>query len=269
MSFIACDKNGNLVMSENINLNNYKNTFYCPNPDCKCLYSCRSVYSNKRKPHFFKLKSSNHIDGCWGILVDSVSNDIGDYDLSDFSANGLLESVISTRRSKNTQPNDSMNKGIGTRFIHTIRQLKDYCLAFDNNTVLNNDITIKDIFCGRKTSFLYTKYIKGIKLVECQYHYYKKEKQSIFFTFPYKSNPIIKIQLVFDSVNLFWEMVKYFNNNKDKIVFILADFINTSSVTYAHISSKKQILVLWLYFTNILYTFLYLINLSSVSYTLF
>ena len=52
--------------------------------------------------------------------------------------------------------------------IHTIRQLYSVCVMNDDDEEINNT-KVKEIFAGRKTSYLYTKYISGIKLVECSY----------------------------------------------------------------------------------------------------
>ena len=124
-----------------------------------------------------------------------------------------------------------------TQYIHTIRQLYSVCIMNDDDEEINGTI-IKNIFAGRKTSYLYTKYISGIKLVECSYHSYDTEANKIKFRFPYKGNNFI-IDIHFDSTKLFREYNEKLYGYKQPIL-IYAEWNNN----HAEITSGKQIIPL-------------------------
>lgn len=243
MPFIVRDSEGNIIKYNQITIKQHNDTFYCINPKCNCEYKYKSYNSNKINPHFCKLKSSQHVENCWGPLVDSISNDVDCFDLSDFSSETLLKklstSSITNHKQVASKPINSSERKIG--YIHTLRQLKDFCLLNDNETILDQNTMIKDVFCGRKTQFLYTRYVTGIKLVECQYHHYDKKDRSIYFTYPYKSKPLIKLQIVFNSKKCFYKIKNELFKNPDKIVYIFATFKDDYSNS-AIIYDEKQIL---------------------------
>lgn len=85
---------------------------------------------------------------------------------------------------------------------------------------------------------MYTKYISGIKLVECLYHSYDTKSNKIKFSFPYNGNNFI-IDIHFDSTELFKEYNKKLYNYKQPIL-IYAEWNNN----HAEITSGKQIIPL-------------------------
>lgn len=107
----------------------------------------------------------------------------------------------------------------------------------DDDEEINNT-KVKEIFAGRKTSYLYTKYISGIKLVECSYHSYDAKSNEIRFRFPYAGNNFI-IFIHFNSTELF----KNFKNqlyDYENPILIYAKWNNNK----AEITSDKQIIPL-------------------------
>lgn len=189
--------------------------------------------------------SSQHIDGCWNDINLKESGSKGDYDTSDFSPNGLLDIIQNANDKKSSDKVEKSNDSKAlpttikkeTSYIHTVRELFAVCLMNDNDDEING-VKIKDIFAGRKTSYLYTKFISGIRLVECSYNSYDPGTQKIRFKFPYNGNNFI-IDIHFDSTELFKECNKKLYNYKQPIL-IYAEWNNN----HAEITSGKQIVPL-------------------------
>ncbi len=247
MPFVAyCEKEHiNKKKPKDIQPNEQNNIFYCQNPKCNCEFIVSALNSNIVRTHFAKLKSSKHIVGCWNNVALSDSGDKDDYDTSDFSPIALLNNIQKTKDKKIVVRNEkTMGYDISSTEIkkekiriHTIRQLYSVCVMNDDDEEINNT-KVKEIFAGRKTSYLYTKYISGIKLVECSYHSYDAKSNEIRFRFPYAGNNFI-IFIHFNSTELF----KNFKNqlyDYENPILIYAKWNNNK----AEITSDKQIIPL-------------------------
>ena len=101
-----------------------------------------------------------------------------------------------------------------------------------------NGIMVKYILAGRKTFYLYTKYISGIKLVECSYYSYDSEKNFIRFRFPYEGNHFMLL-VYFETKDLFKEMRKQLYEYKQPVL-IYASWNNNQTT----IKTKTQIVPL-------------------------
>lgn len=244
MSFVAYSEKEHIhkIQAKDVPPSEQKNIFYCQNPECNCKFTLSSYHSSKIRTHFVKLKSSKHIVGCWYDQTISESGDKEDYDTSDFSPASLLYQV---QKVKDTGAAIGTTKAPGlvtaldektkqTPHIHTIRQLYAVCIMNDDDEKING-IKIKDIFAGRKTSYFYTKYISGVKLVECSYHSYDATKNTINLQFPYAGGNF-RISAHFASPDLYGkmnrELYKY-----EKPILIYAVWSNNQT----EIVSKHQI----------------------------
>lgn len=215
--------------------------YYCPG--CTCVFRYRAASSNARAAHFFRC--GNHEPGCWMPLADSISGEIDASAMRDISLQQLYHSIICTR--------DRSGKGVGTAgggtrgVAHikptTIRNLYKYCCHYPNNASLGRGLTVKDVFAGRKTSFLYIKYVKGIHLIECQYDHYKKECHSIFFQYPFGRSPVLKIQIHFNDESLFWHVQKQLFKQKAPVL-IFSEWEMKSGNVYTEILNSQQIVPL-------------------------
>lgn len=226
--------------------------FYCANKECNCRFGIAAINSNKVRPYFSKLPSSSHIVNCWNDIEFSVSGDKGDYDLSDFSPDSLLAEIIRKRQTETGADTSIHKEGVikkskfGTdpkgeiQYIHTIRQLYTVCMSTPDNEEING-IAVKYLFAGRKTKFLYTKYITGIRLVECIYNSYAKLTNTIYFKFPYDTvgNGRFKVEVTIKDTKLFDQIRNDVNDSKSLII-IYADWKNNKG----EIRSKKQIVVM-------------------------
>lgn len=247
MSFVAyCEEtHTNKKRAKDVQAKEQKNIFYCQSTNCKCKFVISALNSNKVKAHFVKLPSSEHIANCWNDIILSESGDKDDYDTSDFSPLALLNNIQKSKT--NESSGDKLNISSSevfptsaakeTLYLHTIRQLHAVCLMNDDDEDING-IKIKEIFAGRKTSYLYTKYISGIKLVECSYHSYNTKSQEIKFQFPYAGNNFL-LSIHFNSIELF----KFFRKQLyryEQPILIYAEWNNNQ----AEIIAKKQIVAL-------------------------
>lgn len=100
------------------------------------------------------------------------------YDLSSFTGKGFQEAI---------QKGSGISKTEGVHVPNTIDELYAICTKNPVETVLNDGLTVKDIYCGRETSEFYTnKYDgEGFKLMELRYYDCDPESDIIFFKFPY------------------------------------------------------------------------------------
>ena len=166
--------------------------FYCPNKLCTCKFTARSLNSNKKSAHFGKIRTSEHIPGCWGDNEHIQGGRLSDYELKDFTMESFYlslgkkaratEDITPKKRKKKEEESDG-GEPKSKLYIHTIRQLYTICIKNPLDEEING-IRIKDIFAGERTAFIYKKYISGLKLVECSYLGYKTEKNLVFYKFP-------------------------------------------------------------------------------------
>lgn len=230
------------VLAKDVLPREQESIFYCQNKNCNCKYIVSALNSNAISVHFMKLKSSSHIDGCWNAREYSISGNKNDYNTSDFSPENLLGKVLIDGEEKQvggTHKRKKKGKSFATeqQYIHTIRQLYSVCMQNDDEDEINGTI-IKDIFAGRKTSYLYTKYISGIKLVECSYFRYSRNERTIYFKFPY-DNKTMNLTVQFNTIKLFNDKLKEIYNYKG-IILIYAKWERN----IANISSKNQIVLI-------------------------
>lgn len=247
MAFVVyCEKEHiNKKRAKDIQPDEQKNIFYCQNIRCNCKFTVSALNSSRVRTHFVKLPSSEHIVGCWNNVNLSDSGDKDDYDTSDFSPLSLLSSIqkvedkkVSDEKRKTFSHEVSGNTtGKQTLHIHTIRQLYSVCMMNDEEEEING-IKIKEIFAGQKTSYLYTKYISGIKLVECSYYCYDTKRNEIKFQFPYTENSF-RVSICFDSIELFKKLRRQLFDYTRPIL-IYAEWNNNQ----AKITSQKQIVPL-------------------------
>lgn len=238
------------VNAEDVLANEQDDVFYCPCSDCRCIVKFRSMNSNKRRNHFYKPESSTHSEECGMPYFKNESGDKNDYDTASLSLENLLSSIEHSRQTVtkvHTTPKGNDINGTNKdnsseelKPITTIRQLYKICVLNSPDTAIKENLCVKDIFAGRSTSFLYSKYISGIKLVECKYHYFKADIQTMFFEYPYNSSADkIRIRVHFADKNLFWDTYHLLKGYQ-KSVIIFAMWDNSS----CEITNKKQIIPL-------------------------
>lgn len=184
------------IRAEDVTAAHQADDFYCPCLSCKCKLGFRNINSNKRRSCFFKLPSSTHTISCFVPFVSDMKSNIYDYDMEKFSANEMLNEIEKISKGRKSSKENSVFKedinGIRrTKKITTLRQLYDICASNAPQAELNTSLKVSDIFAGRNTSYIYTKYIKGIHLVECRFlNKYVANTNTLFFGYPYNESAI-------------------------------------------------------------------------------
>lgn len=183
MPFIArrklTDTSKDAIRIEDLDLNKDCGVdFYCPCDVCSCRLHIRTGRNGEGRAHFFKLPSDDHSKECW-VPFDS-RNEAGNLTaegliLRDFIDNLRRPEIHehpqgNTHRSPESEPDNPRPVP-----IRTIRQLYLYCSNHADTDILGetaekeHQMTIRDIFVGRKTRYYYKNYFSGNKLVEAQY----------------------------------------------------------------------------------------------------
>lgn len=244
------DKNvDDFVNAEDVLANEQNDVFYCPCADCRCIVKFRSINSNKRRSHFYKPESSTHSEKCGIPYFKNESGNRYDYDTNSLSLEKLLSGIENSRQAAtkvHTSPNandiNGANNGNSSekfKPITTIRQLYKICVLNSPDTVIKENLRVKDIFAGRSTSFLYSKYISGIKLVECSFgNRYDNQKGILYFKYPFNGNQIA-LTVTIEDRNLFYKIRNEIWDYKYPII-IFAKWDNSS----CKITNNKQIIPL-------------------------
>lgn len=157
---------------------------FCPSCGCKMHYV--SAVSNRRAAHF----SGKHLSGCDIGIADSSCVDPYHYKFPEDSVQGILDLVIRQgvkQPSSNGSANSKHGVPAGTErkgTINTIRQLFNFCVSVDPSTVLPDGNRVKDIYCGRSTTFLYKKFVSRPHLMYAQYNGHTADYSALFFCYP-------------------------------------------------------------------------------------
>lgn len=255
MSFFAYEDENHtqkIEWNEVITPQQRKADYYCPG--CNCVFRYRAASSNGRRPHFYRYKGQ-HDPSCWVPTNDvAESGDLEVYNLDGYSTEQLLDAI---KRSKE-KPQKKSGKGkkhAGSE-LHkikpsTIRQLYRICCENSDDTILPDGMSIRDIFCGRKTEYFYVAYRPGpgVKLVEARFYGYDKDTLRIFFQYPYRKEKqkktILRISVEFPNRYVFNEMVRSLLSETNPIL-IFADWSDSfsGSTLYTRLESTKQIVPL-------------------------
>lgn len=229
-----------------------QSSFYCPYLTCGCRMGFKSFNSNQRKDHFFKLPSSNHSSDCYFATYYKTKSDSHniDFKTDNFSPENLLNNLFTDNKNSHTNGNVNENESSSnhlkpkkqlTQQIKTLRQLYNFCVLNAPDKKIKDYLRVVSMFAGYSTSYVYTTYISGIKLVECKFNNeYNETDRSLHFTYPIqKSDNMLDITTYFKDQNLFDEMKKKLWDF-DGVVIIYAEWDNQVCT----IQSKKQIVVL-------------------------
>lgn len=184
--------------------------YFCPG--CNARYRFKSLSSNGRAPHFF-LCNDQHSKDCWVPRSESAGDgNIDAFDLADFTPESLLERIKTHRRTEPESPFSTVSESVlsdessesakSVMHVHTLRQLYAICTQNPDSFQFPDGTRIKDIFCGEKTSYLYTQYCSGIKLVEAVPYRFNSQDREIVFHYPRRAKESL---LVFSA---------YFSNDR-------------------------------------------------------
>lgn len=217
--------------------------YYCPG--CSCVFRYRAISSNKRAAHFFR--RGMHDADCWMPYAEAINGQIDMNAPKDFSLKHLyfLVTHSKSRSGKGVGTVGGGTKAVTPIKLNTIRNLYKFCCYHDNNHVVGNGLKVKDIFVGKKTSYLYTKYVNGLKLVECSYLQCNEAKKTIYFAFPSVEDERFHIVTSFNDADTF-EKVSEMVRAAPSPILILAEWATSFGTTtvYSNILSSKQVVPL-------------------------
>lgn len=216
MSFYAYKDECHSIMVEAsaiVTLAERKADYYCPGCTCKLRY--RSGNSNKISPHFYRPPNSQHEKGCWMDNAGKDSGDIKEYDWSGFSLQGFFQTIQTVHTRSETRTRNTASGA--SRSLHkikptTIRQLYRICCENSDSTLLSDGLSVRNIFCGRKTAYYYKYYCSGLKIIETKYCRSSLcgGEQCILFSYPYSfdssCDPNFYICVTVPNVNLYREI---------------------------------------------------------------
>ena len=233
------------VLAQHITASEQNRVYYCPCLTCQCEMKYRSMNSNGAAATFFKLPSSNHSPSCFVPYVKTEDGNKSEYEMSSFKPQMFLDSLLKPEKRSTKNNGDSTlgrdNSSAGKnelKPIKTVRQLYNICASNEPLTELNDGLRIVDVFAGRNTAYLYTRFINSVKLVECKYAYYNPNERNIYFRYPYGGNQLL-LSAHFEDDLIFKQMRKQIYKY-DKPILIYGDW-DYSTIT---VQSKKQIVPL-------------------------
>lgn len=245
MSLWANDSKGNRVTITpigGVSKGDISDKFYCPS--CGRTMSFVSESSNKRSAHF----QGRHEIGC-DIGYTSTSDILYNYKFTEDSLNDFLNK-LKKEGVKNALPINGYDGGgshprekFGTidsekHFpkkvsLQTLRQLFGILVNADPSDILYGTTMVKDIYCGRSTSYLYKNYVTGLHLVYAQFHSYNRETGKLYFCYPTEGKKQFEIIVGFSNVSLFDSFIKKHYNHVHDFFIMLADFNSNKASLYS------------------------------------
>lgn len=232
--------------SEIVSVADKNRDYYCPG--CSCLFRYRSEASNDRPAHFFKYGKS-HEASCWVPYAESVSGDVTMVDLKDFSLNHFYQAILSSKERNGEGAGTARERKQTTVQLRltTIRNLYKFCCYYPNHFQICNGIQVKDVFVGQKTAYLYTNYVRGIRLIECKYHCYDSKTNSIYFKYPFSQREdrttALGVRVHFDSDDLY-RHVRNRVFGQTAPVLLFADWNMQDGYVCGEIKTNQQIVLL-------------------------
>ncbi|MBE6018504.1 MAG: hypothetical protein E7233_13030 [Lachnospiraceae bacterium] len=248
MSFIArrfaTDSVEHCIKPEDLSSSERKNQFYCPG--CPCVFLYRSESSNEKAAHFYR--HGHHYPGCWMPYAESISGDT-EWDVAkDFRIEDFYSSIISSKKRSGGGPGTAGggSSGVTRKRLSTLRNLYKFCCYHDNDSILHDNVTVKDVLVARKTSYLYTTYVKGIRLIEARYWRYDPEAHNLFFLYPYSAKVAGEARFKID-IKCPKELFPRLRDrvySTDSVVLLMCDWTFSSGCIHGTLSNAHQLVVL-------------------------
>lgn len=252
MSFIARkrpnDSIEDAINAKGIKINDANKDFYCLY--CNCIYHFRSG-SNKKAAHFFRVPSAQHSDDCHMPFAESIHGDVSWETAEGFTLESFLEEIINSPERSGRNTTGSVGGGTNQSSIQhlsTVRQLYKFCMYHDNNAHINETLQVKDILVGRKTSYLYSKYVRGIKLIEARLYGYDRDTRILRLYYPYNADSytscMFKLYVTCTDKTYNKIRKRAWNDRENNTVIVLADWETSNGIASASVSNTNQIAVL-------------------------
>jgi hypothetical protein len=208
------------VFASDINSEKERNAiYYCPG--CNAKFKYRAQSSNMKEAHFFKLPSETHDADCWVKYIESTKCEFSASSTAGFSCQAFFDLITTPRKRSSSASKKDVNDSrvsTNTLLLNSVRNLYIFCQMYPDSTKINDSVSVRDVFVGRKTSYLYTTFVSGYKLIEAEYHHYDKNKLTIYFTVPYQRVTKFKIAVKIKNLSLFKTIVHRVYKNTEPVL---------------------------------------------------
>lgn len=243
------DKNNHIIVkAKDCVANDLENVFFCIDPYCNAHLSLCSINSNKRDAYFAaKDKNYPHRENCpysnSGLLISKNFN-FEDFSLSSFFSRIAIDLKSENNKNKpinHSKHNSSSNKN-SLLTVKTLRQLYNICLELSFDEFIG-DTTVLNLLCNDATSFYYTKFINGIKIIVINIDYFWKKEEMLVAHYP-PIHPEWNLYIKFSSSKLFFEVKNKFDNYNGNVL-LFGNFKTTNSINKnvrCILTSIKQII---------------------------
>lgn len=229
-----------LIYAKNCIAKDVGKDFYCPDPNCDGTVRLCAFNSNKVNAYF---KGNNHSEDC-SFYKNNINYHIDDFNTEDFSPSNLLNYIKKPIDNKNkttstnkTQSSEANEKKTN-KYIHSIKSLYYLAINYPIEEEING-YKISDLVCFNKTSHIYIKYIKGLKLIVCKFHRYDNQNKCLYFNYQSKLRQI-EIKVCFNDEKMYTNIRnKFYGYEGDALIF--ADWSSDNEYTFTTLDSIKQI----------------------------
>lgn len=147
----------------------YKERFYCPNPECNAIFIVKGITGHKAK-HFARLSKTPHIEGCMYEKgsVEYVDNGSIKKIAPSLILRGSVDNKV--RRTKSKANANNLEKNEALR-ITTPKQLLKYCLSNSLKTEYLPGIKVDDLILDSRNLVKEGRFegVKGIKILVASY----------------------------------------------------------------------------------------------------
>lgn len=232
----------NVLYANNVNKEDKSTRFYCPNPICEAYMFICGIDGSSSAYFRATHKEHGHIEGCSFRVSNNFNSERHDETSFDFekAMQALLEPTKQIKKSKKTNLHKAgtPNKTV----LRTIRQIYDMCKAHKCSDTYNG-LQIGRMLLDDRSLYMYPKGIFGYKLIEAKVsgYFYDTNNQTITLCTPRKDEKY-KLLLKFSDKELFLKMREKLFNNRDKIVLVSGNWLQSelSNTFITSINSKRQ-----------------------------
>jgi len=229
---------------------NLSEEFLCPNPKCSAKFKIKSPNGKKAK-HFAKTHDSVHIDKCpYDLGLGAFCNDDN---LVKYEINEIFNQINETKKNNSSifVTTKSENNESSTKYIRTVKQLVQFCIANELEQEYLSGKTVNDIMVDCRNVNKSKKYegVTGILILLGEtYKYSDKEKCFEFFI---KSRSNSKLHLnckVYMDTEVLTEIKKYlfdtYGDIKGHPIAIFGDWKIDDKYNVSCILKNKKHLIL-------------------------
>ena len=235
-------KSEHRILASDINSEKERNAiYYCPG--CNAKFKYRAQSSNMKEAHFFKLPSETHDADCWVKYAESTRCNFSASSTAGFSCQTFFDLITTPRKRSTSASKKDVNSGrisTNTLLLDSVRNLYIFCQMYPDSTKINDSVSVRDVFVGRKTSYFYTTFVSGYKLIEAEYHHCDDQNLIIYFTIPYHHATKFNVAVKIKTPSLFKTIVLRVRDNK-KPVLLYGEWHTYKAKIYGEVISTRQI----------------------------